>query len=63
MFDLNAGKCKSISFHRNMRPILFLYSIDGTAFEKVDEIKDLRVIIDARMLFLSHIEAVISKVS
>jgi hypothetical protein len=42
-FDLNAGKCKSISFRRNMRPIEFVYSINGTALERVDEIKDLRV--------------------
>jgi hypothetical protein len=40
-FDLNAGKCKSVSFRRNMRPIEFVYSIDGTALERVDEIKDL----------------------
>jgi hypothetical protein len=43
-FDLNAGKCKSISFLRNMRPIEFVYSINGTALERVDEIKDLGVI-------------------
>jgi hypothetical protein len=42
-FDQNAGKCKSISFRRNMRPIEFVYSINGTALERVDEIKDLVV--------------------
>jgi hypothetical protein len=34
-FDLNAGKCKSISFRRNMRPIEFVYSINATALERV----------------------------
>jgi hypothetical protein len=38
-FDLNANKCNSISFRRKMRPIEFVYSIDGMAFERVDEIK------------------------
>jgi hypothetical protein len=41
-FDLNAGKCKSISFRRNMW-------INGTTNERVDEIKDLRVIMGGRM--------------
>jgi hypothetical protein len=29
-FDLNDGKCKSISFRRKMRPIELVYSINGT---------------------------------
>jgi hypothetical protein len=58
-FDLNAGKCKSISLHRNIRPIEFVYSINGTALERVDEIKDLGVIMDGKMSFLSYIEAII----
>jgi hypothetical protein len=62
-FDPNAGKCKSISFSRNMRPIEFIYSINGTALERVDEIKDLGVIMDGKMSFLPHIEAIISKSS
>jgi hypothetical protein len=62
-FDLHAGKCKSISFRRNMRPIEFVYSINGTAVERVDEIKDLGVIMDGKMSFLPHIEAIISKSS
>jgi hypothetical protein len=62
-FDLNAGKCKSISSRRNMRPIEFVYSNNGTALERVDEIKDLGVIMDGRISFLPHIEAIISKSS
>jgi hypothetical protein len=50
--DLNAGKCKSISFRHNMRPIEFVYSINGTVLERVDEIKDIRVIMDGKMSFL-----------
>jgi hypothetical protein len=61
--DLNAGKCKSKTFRRNMRPIPFVYLINGTALERVDEIKHLRVIMDGKMSFLPHIEAIISKSS
>jgi hypothetical protein len=46
----------------NIPPSLeFVYSINGMALERVDEIKDLGVIIDGRMSF--HIEAIISKSS
>jgi hypothetical protein len=38
-----------------MRPIAFVYSINGTALERVDEIKDLRVNMDGKMSCLSHI--------
>jgi hypothetical protein len=40
--------------------IEFVYSINGTALERVDEIEDLGVIMDGRMPFLLHIEAIIS---
>jgi hypothetical protein len=59
-FDLYAGNCKSISFRCSMRPIEFVYSINGTALERVDEIKDLGVIMEEKMSFLPHIEAIIS---
>jgi hypothetical protein len=50
-FDLNAGKCKSISIRPNMRPIEFVYSINGTALERVDVIKDLGVIMEGKTSF------------
>jgi hypothetical protein len=46
-----------------LSPIEFVYSINGTALEKVDEIKDLGVIMDRKMSFLPHIKAIISKSS
>jgi hypothetical protein len=51
------------SFRRNMRSTEFVLSINGTALERVDEIKDLGVIMDGKMSFLPHIEASISKSS
>jgi hypothetical protein len=46
LFDLNVGKYKSISFHRKMRLIEFVYSNNRTAFKRVNEMKDLGVIMD-----------------
>jgi Reverse transcriptase (RNA-dependent DNA polymerase) len=60
-FDLNADKCKSVSFGRGSKPVVFQYSIGGTDLERVNRIKDLGVIIDDRMTFVSHIEAVVAK--
>jgi hypothetical protein len=60
-FDLNAGKCKSIFFRGNKRPIELFFSINGAVLERVDEIKDL--VVDGKMSFLPHIEAIISKSS
>jgi hypothetical protein len=47
-----------------MRLIEFVYSINGTAaaLERVGEINDLGLIMDGRMSFLPHIEAIISKI-
>jgi hypothetical protein len=45
-----------------MRLIEFVYSINGTALERVDKINDLGLIMDGRMSFLTHIEAIISKI-
>jgi hypothetical protein len=46
-----------------MRPIEFVYSINGKALERVDEIKNLGVIMDGKMSLLPHNEAIISKSS
>jgi hypothetical protein len=62
-FDLNAVKCKSISFRRNLWPIEFVYSIYVMALERVVEIKDLGVFTEGHMSFLPHVEAIISKSS
>jgi hypothetical protein len=46
-----------------MRSIEFVYSINGSALERVDKINDLGLIMDGTMSFLPHIEAIISKSS
>jgi hypothetical protein len=62
-FDLNAGKFGAISFLRNVRAVQFEYRIGGRALGRVEEIRDLSVLLDSKMTLLSHIEAVISKSS
>jgi hypothetical protein len=44
-----------------MRLIVFVYSINETALKRVDDFKDFGVIMDERMSFLPHVEAIISK--
>jgi hypothetical protein len=46
-----------------MWAIEFVYSINGTALERVNKIKNLGVIMDGKMSFLPHIETIISKSS
>jgi hypothetical protein len=42
-YDLNAGKCKSISFSRGSKPVLFQYVIGDSDLKRVDVINDLGV--------------------
>jgi hypothetical protein len=60
-FDLNVGKCKTITFSRCKKPIEYVYRIGGHELERVEEIKDLGVYLDRKMTFLTHIETIISK--
>jgi hypothetical protein len=59
-FNLNVANCKSISFCRKTHPIDYAYSIEGTYLEKVNEFKDIGVIMDNKMTFLPYIESVIA---
>jgi hypothetical protein len=43
--------------------VQFDYRIGGSAFGRVEEIRDLDVLLDSRMTFSCHIEAVISRSS
>jgi hypothetical protein len=52
---LNGAKWKSISFNRNKKPI------GGHELKHFERIKDLGVIMDTRMSFLSHVETITFK--
>jgi hypothetical protein len=58
---LNAGKCKSISFSRGSKPVMFQYVIGDSDLERVDMINDLGVLVDSRMTFVDHIGSIVSK--
>jgi hypothetical protein len=49
-YDLNAGKCKSISFFRGLKPVIFQYVIGNSD-------------LDNRMTFFNHIESHLSHLS
>lgn len=59
--DLNISKCRVLSFHRRLTPVLFGYEIAGDCLERVLEMKDLGVIFDEKMTFNNHIDGIISK--
>lgn len=44
-----------MSFHRNSEPMLHHYDIDETMLERVNEFRDLGVILDEEVTFNSHI--------
>jgi hypothetical protein len=60
---LNAGKYRAIAFRRNVRAVQFDYRIGGSAFGRVEEIRDLGVRLYSRTTLSCHIESVISKSS
>jgi hypothetical protein len=43
-----------------VRPVQFDYRIGGSGLGCVEEIRDLGVLLDSKMTFLCHIEAIIS---
>lgn len=58
---LNINKSKSITFFKNKSPVNFIYKLNGSPLEKVDQIKDLGVILERDLSFKSHIEHIITK--
>jgi hypothetical protein len=58
-YDLNTGKCKSVSFSRGSKPVMFQYIIGNSDLERVDV--DLGVLVDSRITFVNHIESIVSK--
>jgi hypothetical protein len=62
-YDLNAGKCKSISFSRGSKPVMFLYVIGDSDLKRVGVINDLCVLVDIRMTFVDHIGSIVSKLA
>lgn len=54
--ELNIRKCKVMTFSHKHNNIFRTYTIDGQAIERTNEMRDLRVIMDPKLSFISHIE-------
>jgi hypothetical protein len=61
--QLNLGKCKSMSFTRSCFTRHFQYEISGHKLDSVDSICDLEVVLDSKLNFTSHIDALLVKPS
>ena len=59
--DLNPAKCKAITFTLRSSPHLVSYVLDGHQLERCVSVRDLGVILDAKLTFADHIDATISK--
>lgn len=59
--NANFSKCKIISFTHKKSPIIFEYTVKGKKIDRVSEIRDLGVILDAKLNFNTHIEYVCKK--
>lgn len=60
LLSLNIQKCKVISIGRNAS-VNYQYRIDDKKFEKMNGIKDLRVIFDSKLKFTAHINKKLNK--
>lgn len=59
--SISVGKCAVISFSRSKNPLMWPYSIEGGAIERVSSFKDLGVILDTQLTFREHYSFVIAK--
>ena len=59
--SFNVNKCKSLSIIKRNCPLCFKYTLNGTALQRVNEYKDLDVIIDCKLNWNSHIYNAIKK--
>lgn len=53
--EFNSSKCKTISFTRSRAPLQYNYHISGVPLERVAEVRDLGLILDAKLTFNPHI--------
>ncbi|KAG7297988.1 hypothetical protein JYU34_018748 [Plutella xylostella] len=59
--DLNVSKCYLITFTRKIHPLQFGYSLKNTDLIRVNQVRDLGVVHDEKLLFDHHIDQLISK--
>lgn len=60
--SLNVNKCEAISFKRqSSNRLSYNYSIDGVVLRRVEVVKDLGILIDAKLTFKQQIDSVVSR--
>ncbi|XP_055604927.1 uncharacterized protein LOC129753156 [Uranotaenia lowii] len=58
---LSVAKCCIITFGRRKNPFVYDYNVMGEQLHRVEEIKDLGVLLDSRMTFKRHYSKVLEK--
>ena len=58
---LNPAKCKTISFTLRTAPVQCTYELDGHQLERCQRMRDLGVILDAKLTFADHVDATVGK--
>ena len=61
LLTISINKCNAITFHRNLNPIIYNYSISNQPLVRVDHIRDLEVILDSGLSFHLHYDKIITK--
>ena len=59
--DLNVSKCYSISFTRKTKTIVLKDTLKTNTFKAVNEIRDLGVIHDSKLIYDKHIEDIVNR--
>jgi hypothetical protein len=59
--SVNIKKCSIVRFHRKKNPLIFQYSFLGSDLESLSEVKDLGIIFDQKLSFISHINSIVNK--
>ena len=59
--SLNPAKCKVLSLTLRTKPIIGAYTMGNEGIERVYEMRDLGVILDEKLTFSAHVDAVMKK--
>lgn len=58
---ININKCMHITFTRKKKAIMFDYTISNTNIKKTNQVRDLGVLLDHKLLFNEHISDIITR--
>lgn len=59
--DINVCKCSFVSFTRKKLPTQFEYQINGIKIDKSDSVRDLGVLMDAKLTFSNHVDSIVGR--